>query len=34
MYSIVFPASVSGNSSVFNAVHHCTVVGIIIFDFP
>ena len=33
MFSIEFPASVSGISVVFHTVHHCTVVGIIIFGF-
>ena len=33
MFSIEFPTSVSGSSAVFNVVHHCTVVGTIIFFF-
>ena len=33
MFSIEFLASVSGNSAVFYAVYHCTVVGTIIFGF-
>ena len=33
MFSVEFPASVSGSSAVFHAVHHCTVVGTTIIIF-
>ena len=33
MFSIEFPASVNGNSAVFNMVYCCTVVGAITFGF-
>ena len=33
MFSIEFPASVSGSSVVFYVVHHCTDVGAITFGF-